>query len=455
MIKDVKREYVYAFAVLVAIGLLVQAGVPVHAQREPEFRVQFSFGTVGIDGMIVDGSTGRRIDTGKVTFVALPGGATSLTGVTKIRVSAPGYRPAYVRSFSRVTARFLFFNFTVIDIGRVVLHPAQQMNQAPKAAFDYSPGNPRPGRTVNFDASGSYDPDGYLTSYRWDFNGDGRTDARGRYVNFRFSSSGIYNVTLRVMDNDGTSSSVTQTISVTPGNQAPVARFSYSPEVPRNGERVSFNASGSYDPDGFIRSYRWDFDGDGNTDAGGQTADFVFPSTGRYRVVLTVEDSYGLTSSTARYVEVVPGQPSFFSSNSNSFNSNGTRSDNHYWLRGGNDYAEWRWNSLNRRPQNAFLNLHFLVSNRMNGGSGFEGTVEIKIINNRGNVIETGQVPLTNPFRPRYSGDTGGTGYDAYGTYEIRNTGAIASGFTVEVGPSRGGNPFAVNNQSITLAWTG
>ena len=54
--------------------------------------------------------------------------------------------------------------------------------------------------TIAFNASGSYDPDGSITSYEWDF-GDG-TNATGITVNHTFSA-GTYTVRLTVTDNEG------------------------------------------------------------------------------------------------------------------------------------------------------------------------------------------------------------------------------------------------------------
>ena len=242
----VERKPIYIVSFLLVFGLILQGAVVVQGQSEPEFRVEFQFGTVGIDGTVVDASTGARIDKAQVSFVALPGGVSSLDDIDRIRVTAPGYQPAYVRSFTRVSASFLFFDFTVIDIGRVELQPTDPTNKGPESRFDYNPGNPRPGDTVNFDGSRSYDPDGYITSYRWDFDGDGRIDSNGRVTSYRYRAAGTYDVTLRVRDNEGVTASVTQTIRVSGGNQPPVARFNYSPSRPRVGEQVQYYASNSY-----------------------------------------------------------------------------------------------------------------------------------------------------------------------------------------------------------------
>lgn len=59
------------------------------------------------------------------------------------------------------------------------------------------------------------------------------------------------------------------------------------------GEEVTFNASGSEDPDGAITSYRWDF-GDGLAVAiSTPVVNHLFPSKGMYLVELTVSDDEG------------------------------------------------------------------------------------------------------------------------------------------------------------------
>src|SRR4030043_435711 len=49
-----------------------------------------------------------------------------------------------------------------------------------------------------------------------------------------------------------------------PNNQAPIAYFTYSPSYPTPDEVITFDASASYDPDGSIVQYCWNF-GDGST----------------------------------------------------------------------------------------------------------------------------------------------------------------------------------------------
>jgi chitodextrinase len=76
----------------------------------------------------------------------------------------------------------------------------------------------------------------------------------------------------------------------------PVATFSYT----ATGTSVDFNASGSYDPDGSIVSYAWDF-GDGTTGSG-VTVTHVYPYESYFTVTLTVTDNSGYTSQSVQSV---------------------------------------------------------------------------------------------------------------------------------------------------------
>jgi len=81
----------------------------------------------------------------------------------------------------------------------------------PQASFTTSTTEPRAYLdSVHFDASGSYDPDGYISSYKWDF-GDGDT-AAGAIADHVFKE-GTYTVKLTVTDNGGFSDTATVTIN--------------------------------------------------------------------------------------------------------------------------------------------------------------------------------------------------------------------------------------------------
>jgi len=81
--------------------------------------------------------------------------------------------------------------------------PARAENILPTAYFTYLPEYPQPNEPVTFNASQSYDPDGYIVLYEWNF-GDGYT-ANITYpvVQHTYLADGTYQVVLTVVDNEG------------------------------------------------------------------------------------------------------------------------------------------------------------------------------------------------------------------------------------------------------------
>lgn len=147
---------------------------------------------------------------------------------------------------------------------------------------------------VRFDGTGSTDGDGTIAAYSWDF-GDGKT-ASGARVSHTYVDAGNYSVRLRVTDNSGTSDTATLPIVVTrAGNKPPKPIVSASSARGKAPLPVTFDATGSYDADGRIVRYRWNFN-DGTT-ASGPRVTHVFADPGVYDVVLRVTDDKGVTSS--------------------------------------------------------------------------------------------------------------------------------------------------------------
>lgn len=71
---------------------------------------------------------------------------------------------------------------------------------------------------------------------------------------------------------------------------APIASFSYAPAAPRTYGSVAFNATQSYDPDGTIQKYYWDFD-DGTNQIGSLTPSHIYLVAKTYNVRLIVTDN--------------------------------------------------------------------------------------------------------------------------------------------------------------------
>ncbi|MDS0252553.1 PKD domain-containing protein [Haloarcula tradensis] len=72
-------------------------------------------------------------------------------------------------------------------------------------------------KEVIFDASGSRDPDGSITNYRWEF-GDGSDPIEGAdatEVSHTYTDTGDYTVTVTATDNDGAETTTSVSVSVT------------------------------------------------------------------------------------------------------------------------------------------------------------------------------------------------------------------------------------------------
>jgi len=145
--------------------------------------------------------------------------------------------------------------------------------------------------TVFFSSSGSSD-DGVIVQRLWDF-GDGVGTSQEISPTYTYQTTGVYTVTLTLVDDQGARSSDTLKISVT---QRPVAIIEVDRTVAASAPAVfKFDGSKSYDPDaktGETLRYRWDF-GDGSRELLAQV-DHTFASPGTYRVRLTVTDALGV-----------------------------------------------------------------------------------------------------------------------------------------------------------------
>ncbi len=81
---------------------------------------------------------------------------------------------------------------------------------------------------------------------------------------------------------------------ITPFLAPPTATFTVNPQTPVVGETIEFNASASFDKDGDIVTWVWDF-GDENTGTG-ETYTHTYTLDGNYTVTLKVVDAHGISS---------------------------------------------------------------------------------------------------------------------------------------------------------------
>ena len=158
-----------------------------------------------------------------------------------------------------------------------------------------------PGVPVIFSGLNSYDPDGVLGTWRWDFDDmDGPMEVAAFARSF--DVPGVVTVQLTVIDASGALNATDRTAISVRVNHAPVAEA--GPEISTDTLFVDFDDGGSTDGDGDALSYTWDF-GDGSAPQTGKTQRHAFPRSGRYPVTLTVNDGSGLGNATAIDATVV------------------------------------------------------------------------------------------------------------------------------------------------------
>jgi PKD repeat protein len=182
----------------------------------------------------------------------------------------------------------------------------REVNRAPTASLIANPDSGVAPVTVTFDATGCSDPDSDTLTFDWDF-GDGSTQSGGTVVSHTYIIAGSYTATVTVSDGRGGMNSDSVTIMITAPNQPPIATFTSSPTSGTAPLRVTFDASSSSDPDGYITSYSWTF-GDGSTGSG-VIANHTYTSGGTYTATLTVIDDDGKPTTSAEATIVVNPPP--------------------------------------------------------------------------------------------------------------------------------------------------
>jgi len=161
--------------------------------------------------------------------------------------------------------------------------------------------------------SSAIDPDGDDIRYRFDW-GDGNMSNWTAFVPSNTSvlsfhswaSISTFAVHVLAQDENGLNSSWSLPLNVTVSaidfeGEPPVADFSVPSNASTN-QTIVFDASGSFDEDGVIISYLWDF-GDGKTGTGSSPS-HIYETPGEYHVILTVTDNKGNTCNKTMLVNV-------------------------------------------------------------------------------------------------------------------------------------------------------
>ncbi len=166
------------------------------------------------------------------------------------------------------------------------------------------------GRPVHFHVNVT-DGTEAIVHYYWDLDGDATADADGRTQTYVYSTDGTYHVSVSVVDEWGFAVNDTLVVTVHPeANEAPVPVPSVEQWV-RPGRNLRFSEV-SYDPDGRIVLYQWDFDGDGkfdHADPDDGNVTHLYVEEGMYVAVLQVTDNRGEVASTSVTIKVNTDAP--------------------------------------------------------------------------------------------------------------------------------------------------
>jgi hypothetical protein len=167
------------------------------------------------------------------------------------------------------------------------------------------------GTLVSLNGSGSSDPDGDLLTFSWIQISGTTVTLSGEDTptpEFSPAKAGTYTIRLAVDDGDGGTSE--DLITVTIWGLPPIADLVARPPSAFVGAQIEFDASGSYDPDGVIVNFSFQF-GDSESESGpANLLNHSYANPGLYIVTLTVWDDDGNSSATSASVEVTFSPPS-------------------------------------------------------------------------------------------------------------------------------------------------
>jgi len=154
----------------------------------------------------------------------------------------------------------------------------------PVAEFTWPPEPQNEGSPVTFTEVSTSNPD-EISGWEWIIDGIVYTEQTLGHI---FTDNGLYDVTLTVTDDDGSTNTVTHTVSIE--NVSPAVEAGPD-QMTDEGAEVSFGGAFT-DPGADTYSVIWDF-GDGETATDALAPSHVYADNGVYTVTLTVTDKDG------------------------------------------------------------------------------------------------------------------------------------------------------------------
>ncbi|WP_022663787.1 PKD domain-containing protein [Desulfospira joergensenii] len=164
-------------------------------------------------GLVFGESSGTTLEDGIVEFLSQE---TEESGDIVFRVTL-------------VTASGYTYDSSLNTMSNITQSIEETVNQAPVVVITATPLDGTAPLEVIFDGSGSWDYDGTIVSYEWDF-GDG-TFGSGPSLTYEYETAGTYKVILTVTDDLGASRSDSVNITVTSGLESSIHVSDISMEI--------------------------------------------------------------------------------------------------------------------------------------------------------------------------------------------------------------------------------
>lgn len=217
-----------ATAAVVTGDTLIAGGVIYDRSDVDWFKISAGQGIVNVNGLTASPSANLKLS---LSLVDEAGNllATGSSSGTNSNLSVPVVGGNYYIIVDGVgTGDALTAYNDYASVGRFSLSgswsPAAPVNAAPVAlTTGTTPTSGTAPLTVSFVGSNSYDPDGIIASYLWNF-GDGTTSTLSN-ISHSYSTAGTYNASLTVTDNSGASS--TGSLSIVASAVPPVTSSKY------------------------------------------------------------------------------------------------------------------------------------------------------------------------------------------------------------------------------------